>query len=491
MQIKNEGAQFSGFIEGNVTVNIFSLPPPGEKGQRKTSTCVLRLGDRRISVYGNSNCLDSSHMVTNCFWLLKKILDFTSGNIRDPVLFSDSVRQKEPLHEDGNQLPSRRTDANFSTYYVVLGKKLICRSDSRYEIWGTKGYILQLIDRNRRLPGFPSLDLGRGWNPTMENSRFGHDGSPKKNGKHSFTTSGTVIQWTFLVYTREMSLICKSMVYTNYCCVFWSAPLCNFMATSKEATMAEERFNWPIWFICTFIGETTRENLSPAICDWRHVDDDAKEDLRNIIAGTYELDPDEHQDFLDYKANMAFKNWKTQLRKNHYDIYYTDEERKNHRPKAVKKEDWNQFVDICSTAKEQEKREKGKRARSKIVIPHTTCRMGSAGKKEILARINRLIENEPEIVEKDLDHDPIALATRDSPPPDGVRGRNCIMKYMYGGTVPYGSIQLSGVAPGGFYRVIVDEVIHDDVQLFMEGGTFGNISSGETVLWYKSLTCFG
>ncbi|KAF6135897.1 hypothetical protein GIB67_006789 [Kingdonia uniflora] len=40
-------------------------------------------------------------------------------------------------------------------------------------------------------------------------------------------------------------------------------------------------------------------------------DDDAKEDLRNIIVGTYELDPDEHQDFLNYKANMAFKNWKT------------------------------------------------------------------------------------------------------------------------------------------------------------------------------------
>ncbi|KAF6144128.1 hypothetical protein GIB67_004801 [Kingdonia uniflora] len=82
---------------------------------------------------------------------------------------------------------------------------------------------------------------------------------------------------------------------------------------------------------------------------------------------------------------MAFTNWKTQLRKDHYDIYYTDEERKNRRPKAVEKNDWNLFVDICSTAKEQEKREKGKRARSKMVSPHTTGRMDSAGKKEILA----------------------------------------------------------------------------------------------------------
>ncbi|KAF6144129.1 hypothetical protein GIB67_004802 [Kingdonia uniflora] len=82
-------------------------------------------------------------------------------------------------------------------------------------------------------------------------------------------------------------------------------------------------------------------------------------------------------------------------------------------------------------------------------------------------------------------------AIRYSPPPDGVKGRNCIIKDMYGRTVAYESIQLSGVAPEGFYRIIVDEVIHDDVQLLMEGGTLGDISTGETVIWYKSLTCFG
>ncbi|KAF6141508.1 hypothetical protein GIB67_012270 [Kingdonia uniflora] len=43
MQIKDEGTQFLGLIKGNVMVNIFSSPPPGEKGQRRTSTCVLQL----------------------------------------------------------------------------------------------------------------------------------------------------------------------------------------------------------------------------------------------------------------------------------------------------------------------------------------------------------------------------------------------------------------------------------------------------------------
>ncbi|XP_057969744.1 subtilisin-like protease SBT6.1 [Malania oleifera] len=133
---------------------------------------LLEKGGGRIVVYGDSNCLDSSHMVTNCYWLLRKILDFTSRDIKDPVLLSDSFRLNEPLYEDDNQLPSRRTDVNFSTYSAVVGKELICRSDSRFEVWGTKGYTLQVRGRNRRLPGYPVIDLGRGLNSTVESSRL-------------------------------------------------------------------------------------------------------------------------------------------------------------------------------------------------------------------------------------------------------------------------------------------------------------------------------
>lgn len=128
----------------------------------------LEAGEGRIAVYGDSNCLDSSHMVTNCYWLLKKILDFSARNIRDPVLFSDSSRQDKTLHLDDNQLPSRRTDVNFSTYSQVVNKELICGSDSRFEVWGTKGYDLSVRGRNHRLPGFPAIDLGRGLNSTPD-----------------------------------------------------------------------------------------------------------------------------------------------------------------------------------------------------------------------------------------------------------------------------------------------------------------------------------
>ncbi|MBA0853514.1 hypothetical protein Goshw_018522, partial [Gossypium schwendimanii] len=131
---------------------------------------LLEVGEGRIAVYGDSNCLDSSHMVTNCYRLLRKILDFTGSNIKDPVLFSKSVKQDMPLYEDDNHLSSRRTDVNFSMYSAVLGKDLICRTDSRFEVWGTKGYNLHIRGRNRKLPGYDVIDLGRGLNSTIDTS---------------------------------------------------------------------------------------------------------------------------------------------------------------------------------------------------------------------------------------------------------------------------------------------------------------------------------
>lgn len=143
---------------------------------------LMDKGKGRIAVYGDSNCLDSSHMVTNCYWLLRKILEYTSGSIRDPVLFSDSVKQYTPLYVEDNQLPSRRTDVNFSTYSAVMGKELSCKRDSKYEIWGTKGYNLQI--RGRKLPGYPFIDSGS-LNSTGDASNLRRPKLPVKNNGDS------------------------------------------------------------------------------------------------------------------------------------------------------------------------------------------------------------------------------------------------------------------------------------------------------------------
>lgn len=139
---------------------------------------LAKVGRGRVSVYGDSNCLDSSHMVTNCFWLLKKILDFTTRNIRDPVLFAETARIRSPL-QNSTLLPSRRTDVNFSIYSGVIGKDLVCQKDTRFDVWQTKGhdFDVQVVGgRNRKLPGYsiPDVDIGKS-NDTLTRQDIGLD----------------------------------------------------------------------------------------------------------------------------------------------------------------------------------------------------------------------------------------------------------------------------------------------------------------------------
>jgi membrane-bound transcription factor site-1 protease len=137
------------------------------------------IGHGRVSVYGDSNCLDSSHMVTNCYWLLRKVLDFTTRNIRDPVLFAETARLRSPL-ENSTPLPSRRTDVNFSFYSGVIGKHLVCQKDTRFEVWETKGrnFDVQVVwGRNKKLPGYslPDVEIASKSNGTLRRQDIGLD----------------------------------------------------------------------------------------------------------------------------------------------------------------------------------------------------------------------------------------------------------------------------------------------------------------------------
>ncbi|CAL9092331.1 unnamed protein product [Musa acuminata var. zebrina] len=155
--------EFQDNSESGATQNILSA-----SGMTKVSPILglAEVGKGRVAVYGDSNCLDGSHMVTNCYWLLRKILDFTNGNVKDPVLFSDSAKTSKPLHEEESRLPLRRTDVNFSSYSSVVGKDLICHHDSRFEVWGTKGYgIHQLTGRNRKR--YSTIDMVNDSNNTV------------------------------------------------------------------------------------------------------------------------------------------------------------------------------------------------------------------------------------------------------------------------------------------------------------------------------------
>lgn len=140
-----------------------------EKSKLSSILGMVEAGEGRIAVYGDSNCLDSSHMVTNCYWLLRKIVEFAGNKVRDPVLFSEAVQLKLPVSEN-NQQPLRRPDVNFSTYSTVTGKGLICHKDSRFEVWGTKGYGIQLTGTTRKLPEYQNRGFSSTPNLTIKAS---------------------------------------------------------------------------------------------------------------------------------------------------------------------------------------------------------------------------------------------------------------------------------------------------------------------------------
>ncbi|KAL3675240.1 hypothetical protein R1sor_025188 [Riccia sorocarpa] len=104
---------------------------------------AVEAGRGRIAVYGDSNCLDSSHIVTNCYWLLKKLLDFTSHKHWDPILLPPTNELSAPMGSPDTGLPTRRTDVNFTTYSLVLGHPLQCGWDAPLIVQGSKGFLAQ------------------------------------------------------------------------------------------------------------------------------------------------------------------------------------------------------------------------------------------------------------------------------------------------------------------------------------------------------------
>jgi len=99
------------------------------KGESLTTEQVAVLGlyetkvqknSGRIALYGDSNCLDNSHLQKDCFWLLDALLEFTShGQI--PPLFIDQ-RSTETLPDAS--LPERMEGNHLHRYSKVLESHL-------------------------------------------------------------------------------------------------------------------------------------------------------------------------------------------------------------------------------------------------------------------------------------------------------------------------------------------------------------------------------
>ncbi|XP_039276563.1 membrane-bound transcription factor site-1 protease isoform X2 [Nilaparvata lugens] len=74
----------------------------------------------RIVVYGDSNCLDNSHLQKDCFWMLSALLDYTStGHL--PSVFSDN---RITFKNKNSDLPQRMEGNHLYRYSKVLVNRI-------------------------------------------------------------------------------------------------------------------------------------------------------------------------------------------------------------------------------------------------------------------------------------------------------------------------------------------------------------------------------
>lgn len=67
---------------------------------KKKEKLKRKIGNGRIVVYGDSNCLDSTHLEKPCFWLLDAMLEFTMTS-HVPGLLSDLNRANKIHFREG------------------------------------------------------------------------------------------------------------------------------------------------------------------------------------------------------------------------------------------------------------------------------------------------------------------------------------------------------------------------------------------------------
>jgi hypothetical protein len=106
------------------------------RGEREESAVLglATIGTGRLAVYGDSSCLDNSHMKSECYDMLFALIKYVAEGEGGEL-----IAEKAPLVApfgsfDG--LPQRRDDYNFTAISYVLQHPLKCRSNTPLEFQG-------------------------------------------------------------------------------------------------------------------------------------------------------------------------------------------------------------------------------------------------------------------------------------------------------------------------------------------------------------------
>ncbi|CAL8462817.1 g2351 [Coccomyxa elongata] len=92
-------------------------------------------GGGRVAVYGDSNCLDSSHMRSPCFRLLAKLLQYVAtGTVESSsTLLAPEAKLAEALGSEATLLPVRRADVDATQFSSVLTQRIMCHPNAPLE----------------------------------------------------------------------------------------------------------------------------------------------------------------------------------------------------------------------------------------------------------------------------------------------------------------------------------------------------------------------
>ncbi|KAK9888441.1 hypothetical protein WA026_000689 [Henosepilachna vigintioctopunctata] len=97
---------------GEVTNQKFEVPVLGLLQTKTTNS------SGRIAIYGDSNCIDGSHLEKSCYWMLDAILEYTStGHL--PTVFSDNYIENWEAEVDIN-IPVRMPGNRLNRFSKVL-----------------------------------------------------------------------------------------------------------------------------------------------------------------------------------------------------------------------------------------------------------------------------------------------------------------------------------------------------------------------------------
>eukprot|EP01025_Chloroclados_australasicus_P034791 TRINITY_DN3552_c0_g1_i6.p1 TRINITY_DN3552_c0_g1~~TRINITY_DN3552_c0_g1_i6.p1 ORF type:complete len:948 (+),score=131.28 TRINITY_DN3552_c0_g1_i6:252-2846(+) len=91
---------------------------------------LLNQGAGRISVYGDTSCLDSNHQTTACFGLLSQLVQWVAEGTGADDFTKPEFQLQEPVGNDEMLLPERRRDVNFTEFSEVLQKPIQCHRNS-------------------------------------------------------------------------------------------------------------------------------------------------------------------------------------------------------------------------------------------------------------------------------------------------------------------------------------------------------------------------